>query len=200
MIFNKEKNVAFVLPTKTGTQTIKYFLGEIGWTALPNRKTHNYTDQLINEYPNLSNYTVYGFLRNPLLRFESAVLHMKRVLVGYEELRNVFQKQVLPESMETASYDSIVDVFPAVIATIPNFFDPQVKWLAHPKVTVLDFDNLEAELRRISGDTTTPIVSQNVATSYGKSVVTQKVIDFVRQEYAADYALAKDRLGKEYNP
>lgn len=27
---------------------------------------------------------------------------------------------------------------------------------------------------------------------------TQKVIDFVRQEYAADYALAKSRLGKEY--
>jgi hypothetical protein len=38
----------------------------------------------------------------------------------------------------------------------------------------------------------------NKSTDFGRSVVTQKVKDFVREYYATDYQFAKDVLGKEY--
>jgi hypothetical protein len=61
----------------------------------------------------------------------------------------------------------------------------------------LDFDNLESELHRIT-ETTFPLEQLNAAGDSWRSEITDKVRSFVREYYAADYALAKDRLGKEY--
>jgi len=198
MIFNKDKKIAFVLPYKTGTTTIVKFLEPLGWKVISSTNRHPTTEILFNQFPNLNNYTVYGFLRNPLLRFESAVLTMKR-------LKTVsFFKQKIEEigkTVELISYDEIVDLFPVYKdGGIGLFANLQSQWLDHPKVTILDFDNFESELRRVTGYTTQPITRENVSTNFGKSVVTDKVRAFVREYYAADYALAKDRLGKEYIP
>lgn len=196
MMFHKEKKLAFVHPAKTGTHTLIHFLGVIGWKRLP--PTHARTERLIKDYPNLMNYQIYGFLRDPLARFESAILHLKRMPTVDQVLLGVLQKNSVTDSLEAVSYDTIVDVFPSLREALPAFCWPQSEWLNHPLVTPLDFDNFEAELRRITGDTTTPIEQRNAATDFGRSVITDKVRAFVREYYAADYALAKDRLGKTY--
>ena len=77
-------------------------------------------------------------------------------------------------------------------------FKPQFKWVSLQNIKLLDFYNYEFELRKVSDNYTNPIIVKNASNGFGKSVVTQKVIDFVRNYYAEDYALAKDRLGKEY--
>lgn len=196
MIFNKTTKQAFVHPPKTGTHSIRAFLKALGWKGIP--KTHLRTDQLIAEYPNLNDYTIYGFLRDPLLRFESAVLHLKRAPEAKNYFENVLRDNGVTDSLETVSYETVISVFPKLAERLPAFCHQQAVWLDHPKVTILDFDNLEAELRRITGNTTQPMESLNTATDFGRSEITQAVRDFVREQYAADYALAKDRLGKEY--
>lgn len=195
MVFNKGKRIAFVFPPKTGSISTGSFLKSIGWKSLPYK--HLETKIYLDELPNLNNYTIYGFLRNPLARFESAILHLKRDS-EIDDFVHIIESN--GKHVETVSYDEIVDLFPAIIQKLPIFLGLQSKWLSHPKVTVLDFDNLESELRRITGDTTTPMPTYNVSDGFGKSVITDKVRAFVREYYAADYALAKDRLGKEYNP
>jgi hypothetical protein len=196
MIFNKDRKLAFVLPYKTGTNTIIKFLTPMGWKTLGDQ--HAFTTQCLKSFPNLNNYTIYGFLRNPLMRFESSALNLKRLE------RTSFLKQKIEEmgkTAETASYEDIIDLFKTYENARAGLLSRlQSEWLNHPKVTVLDFDNFESELRRVTGYTTQPITRENVSADFGKSVITDKVRAFVREYYAADYALAKDRLGKEYNP
>jgi len=196
MVFDKQTKQAFIHPAKTGTQTIRAFLKSVGWKELP--MTHSPLDVLIEKYPNLNDYTVYGFLRNPLSRFESAILHLKRGPAIDKFFEKALRENGIDSSLEAASYEAVISVFPQVLQSTGGFLVPQSYWLNHPKVTVLDFDNLESELRRISGNTTQPIEMLNTATDFGRSEITQAVRDFVRQEYAIDYALAKDKLGKEY--
>ena len=196
MVFNKATKQAFVHPPKTGTHTTQDFLRTLGWKTLP--MTHARTERLIRDYPNLNDYTIYGFLRDPLLRFESVILHLKRMPTVDSIFEKVLRGNGVTDSLEVVSYETVIDVFPKLAEALPAFCHQQAAWLDHPKVTVLDFDNYETELRRISGNYTSPLSIKNKSTDFGKSVVTQRVIDFVRQEYAADYALAKDRLGKEY--
>jgi hypothetical protein len=81
---------------------------------------------------------------------------------------------------------------------IGGIFRPQYLWFDTPNVIALDYQNFEYELRRITNNYAQPIQNYNVSTNFGRSVITQKVKDFVREQYAADYALIKDRLGKEY--
>lgn len=193
MMFNKATKQAFVHPPKTGTHTIQKFLIEHDWKKLP--MTHARTERLIRDYPNLNDYTIYGFLRDPLERFESAILHVKRSHRVDQILARVLQQNGIADSVETVSYETLIGIFPAVSEVLPAFFRPQSAWLDHPKVTVLDFRNIDAELRRIAGNTDRPIVRQNVATNFGKSVITRAVEDFVRDHYAPDYALMNSRLG-----
>lgn len=196
MVFNKQTKQAFIHPAKTGTQTIRAFLKSVGWKELS--MTHSPLDVLIEKYPNLNDYTVYGFLRNPLSRFESAVLHLKRGPVIDNFFRKALRENGIDSSLEAVSYETIVNVFPQVLRGTGGFLQPQSYWLSHPQVTVLDFDNLETELRRISGNTTQPIEMLNTATDFGRSEITQTVRDFVKSQYADDYELAKNKLNKEY--
>ncbi len=199
MFFHKESQQAFVFPPKNGTHTIVHFFHQLGWkrTETNIRERHLTTDVLLQTYPNLVNYTLYGFLRDPVKRFESILLHLKQFPYTRLQLDEFLQEQKATPR-EQISYDEMVDLFPVMPSWFDIMFKPQADWLAHPKVTVLDFDNYEAEIRRIANNYDLPLVRYNSSIDFGKSVVTQKVIDFVRQHYAADYALAKDRLGKEY--
>lgn len=196
MVFDKETKQAFVHPAKTGTQTIRAFLKSVGWKEL--LSAHTPTENLIKKYPNLNHYTIYGFCRNPLARFESAILHMKRGPRVNKHFEIVLRDAGITESLETVSYETIISVFPQIGQRLGGFLMPQSYWLNHPKITVLDFDNLESELRRISGNTTQPIEMLNAATEFGRSEITQLVRDFVKNQYADDYELAKNKLNKEY--
>jgi hypothetical protein len=198
MWFNKLTKQAFVLPPKTGSVTCRYFLHHIGWKFIGEH--HAYPSEMISKYPNLADYSIYAFLRDPLARFESCVLFLKQIPRPIDTLSKLLEENNVDKTRETITYDEIVDLFPKFnsYGFVKTVFRPQCLWFDAPNVTALDYQNLESELRRITSNYDTPIKSYNVATNYGRSVITQKVKDFVREQYAADYALIKDRLGKEY--
>lgn len=215
MLFNKKTRQAFTFPMKTGTLTTKNFLEKLGWHN--GGELHVPIVDLLKEYPNLINYEVYSFLRNPLRRFESCVLYMKQNSYYSSVFGTFLRTFKINRTIEDISYDEIVDLFLNLKCwintplenefifygkkgeqTFKLLFSPQALWVDHPKVTALDFDNFECELRHVTGDRDTPIVPHNVSTVFGKSVITNKVKDFVRQEYADDYNFAKKVFGKEY--
>jgi hypothetical protein len=196
MFFHKASQQAFVFPTKCGTYTVMNFLHNCGWKNVGNN--HLPAEWFIEKYPNLQNYEIYAFVRDPVLRFESGILHIKQVSGSKLSLDKFLIDQNIAKNLESASYEDLIPVFSAKLKKFSVIFDPQVKWHQAPNVRALDFNNMEAELRRITGNADQPLVRYNTSTDVGRSVITQNVIDFVRQEYAADYVLAKDRLGKEY--
>lgn len=195
MIFNKEKRLCFFTPTKNGTHTLHKFLRTMGWYTI-NPFNHAYPEVLIKKFPNLVNYKTFAFLRNPLERFESFVLFFKQK--RQEELQWVFDEIGITKSIQDFSYEDMIDL----IGKLPNRFDvfyaPQSKWMTFQTTEILDFDNFESELRRIAGVTDMPVPRENATTDWGKSVITDKVRAFVREYYAADYALAQERLGKDW--
>lgn len=195
MIFHKEKKLCMFLPPKTGTQTARAFLLGAGWHIISPQ--HEAPEFHLAKYPNLTGYKSYVYLRNPLDRFVSGVLFLKQNAVS-RYFKQFLEMRGIDTPLEYLTYEQFLDVLEETNNQFAKIFSPQVTWMTHPNTEVLDFDNYEAEIRRISDDHTSPLITYNKSTDFGRSVVTQKVIDFVRQYYAADYALAKDRLGKEY--
>ena len=194
MIFHKETQRCFFNPTKNGTHTLRKILKENGWhTVSP--LGHAYPEDLMARFPNLVNYKTFVFFRNPLDRFESFVLFLKQKRA--DELQEFLEQHAITKPIETLSYDDVVDLFDKFTSKWGGLVAPQVNWMRHPGTEILDFDNFESELRRVTG-ITSPIPCENKSSDWGKSVITDKVRLFVRDRYAADYALAKDRLGKEY--
>jgi len=196
MIFNKATKQAFICPTKVGTFTVTHFLTNIGWKSLGG--PHHFFGKIAEKYPNLLQYQVYCFMRDPLARFESAILHIKQMPYTRDDFQRFIDEQGINKAAEQVSYDEVVDMIPALPIKFEMLFKPQTAWFTHSNIQALDFHNMEAELRRVTGNTEQPLVRYNTSTDFGRSVITDKVRAFVREHYAADYALAKDRLGKEY--
>jgi hypothetical protein len=199
MWFDKSSKQAFVLPPKTGSVTCRAFLNSVGWKYIPYH--HSYPSDLIKQHPNLAEYSIHAFLRDPLTRFESGILFLKRLpFDSVNQLNQCIQNNGLNKTRLDITYDEIVDIFPTFknYTMLETVFLPQSNWFDAPNVNALDFVNIEAELRRITNNYTAPLKRYNKATDFGRSVITQKVKDFIREQYAADYALIKDRLGKEY--
>ena len=178
MMFNKAKQIAFLLPPKCGTHAVVDFFHSAGWHSLA--PVHASLEWFEKKYKNLQNYMVYAFMRDPLFRFESALRHISRV-----------------NEVKFHSYDQMIDDFSTLSIKYKLMLFPQHHWISDPRVTPLDFDNLESELHRIT-ETAFPVKQLNAAGDSWRSEITDKVRAFVREYYAADYALAKDRLGKEY--
>lgn len=195
MLFQKEQKLCLFVPPKNGTKTAMTFLREENWKMVK-PLSHILPEHAVEKWPNLTQYNYLMFVRNPLDRFVSTILFNKQR--DSERFQQVLDTCEIQESVEACSYEQVVDNFDHFKSTFNVLFFPQSRWATLPNTEILDFDNYEAEIRRISGNYTIPLVIKNKSTDFGRSVVTQKVIDFVRQEYAADYALAKDRLGKEY--
>jgi len=191
MFFDKATKQVFLFPTKVGTMSARHFLGSIGWHG--KMPIHGKPNQLLDKYPNLDNYSFFGFFRDPVSRFESAILHLKQMP---SILNSNLDNFLNGTSRENARYELFLSN--EFLSLFPVVFDRQVDWLDHPKVTPLDFDNFESELRRVTGNTTQPLERRNANTDFGRQEITDDVRAFVREYYAADYALAKDRLGKEY--
>jgi hypothetical protein len=196
MVYNKQSKVAFICPTRTGSTTLHSYFSEQGWFRL--KEKHHSLDALIGLYPNLAQYKVYGFLRNPLSRFESCVLYAKQNDFFCKSFQYKLGTVGIIKNLKDASYDEFVDCFDRFAEFGGFLFKPQSFWLNDQRVTVLDFDNIESELNRAVGALPDSIPVLHKSTDLGRSEITDKVRSFVREYYAADYALAKDRLGKEY--
>lgn len=194
MIFSKEKQLCFFTPPKNGTHTLTKFLSNFNWHTIK-PLTHTYPEVLIKKYPNLLNYKTFVFLRNPLDRFESFVLFVKQKRT--DDFEKLLNQNGIDQSVEKTSYEDLIGLFDKFPENWKVLHAPQSNWITLPTTEVLDFDNFESELHRVTG-LTGPIPWENQTTDWGKSVITDKVCAFVREYYAADYALAKDRLGKTY--
>lgn len=196
MVFDKRRKIAFVLPTKTGSTSLRCYLREYGFFRL--KEKHGTVDELTKLYPNLVNYSIYGFFRNPLERFESAILYCKQSRIPSSIVKSKIVEIGINKSLEEISYDEVVDNFLKLLDKNLILFYPQVNWLKHPKVITLDYHNMQAELTRIIATFDEPMPAMNKSNNFGRSVITDKVRAFVRDYYAADYQFAKDVLGKEY--
>jgi len=209
MIFNKEDRICIFTPPKNGTISLQNFLigsRPLNFEGAPrideNQKwfvvydqMHGYPEILINRYPNLLEYKTFVFLRNPLARFESFVLYLKQKYK--DRLQETFDKVGVTKSIEEFSYEDMIDLIDRLPGTFKIFTDPQTKWMQHPGTEILDFDNFASEVCCVTGKTG-EVPQMNKSSDWGKSVITDRVRAFVREKYAVDYALAKDRLGKDY--
>lgn len=198
MIFNKQSNLCFFCPPKNGTYTLFKFLTDLKWNAI-DAYQHKLPEELIATYPNLVNYKYFVFARNPVDRFCSFVRFIKKT--DRENFEKVLLQTGVNKTVEEFSYDDVVDHFDLFINQWKILPMPQHKWMQQPNTEILDFDNFEAETRRISGAVdfaTHPMPWLNSTEDYGNNMVSDKVASFIRTYYVADYALIKDRLGKEY--
>jgi hypothetical protein len=193
MLFNKETQKAILLAPKTGTTTSRQFLKSAGWNVIP--PYYQYPEFYIQKYPNLQNYTIYLFLRDPVDRFVSAIKHMNREPIFSEQLSEMLQNN----SADISIYEKAVNCFDELKNQFGIFFEPQSRWATPSNVEILDFDNYESELRRITGaDESVKVPVLNKAPEADLGPVSDQVREFIKTAYAEDYALAKERLGKEY--
>lgn len=206
MVFHKEKKLCLLLPPKNGTQTSRLFLLENGWNAVGPH--HIDVGTAIQMYPNLKNYQIYSFIRNPLDRFISCILYFKQHQLLKNKIESVIEENNLQTTVKDISYEMLLPYIDKLDENYKVMFRPQYMmfraqnlYFTQPNVEALDFDNFETELRRISGlldPDKYPITTLHKSSDWGKSVITDKVREFVRERYADDYVLAKERLGKEY--
>jgi hypothetical protein len=186
MLFHKPTKTAFVLPPKTGTTSLVLYLRKLDFKFVPDKDfsisniKHPFTRDMVDLHPNLANYSLYGFFRDPLSRYVS-------ILRMYKKLGKTLTKE------HFASPEQQDEKLPAEI------LGRQVDWLDYPNMTVLDFEKFNEEVKAFGeryGHSDTPVPKLN-ASSMAVDV-TDDIKQFVRDYYAADYALAKDVLGKEY--
>lgn len=194
MIFNKSTKEAFIHPPKNGRHSIHDFLLQLGWKTLPfyHGPLEFYTDR----YPNLLNYTVYSFFRNPYERFESAVLNIKRDLDLNAKLEEVVKREKPDSQILDTSYKTILEIFPVIYQEFPGYFYEQAYWLDNTKVTSLDFDNFEQELRRIAKNDVLPIQFINTKNSDQTDKLTQEEMVIVKNIYKKDFDLYLTKFGK----
>jgi hypothetical protein len=104
-------------------------------------------------------------------------------------------------NVQELTYDVVVSLFDQFNSEFETMFHPQINWFYFENTTALDFDNFSDELIRLADSpnlTSSQIPVLNRSEEFGDNVISDEVRAFVRDYYAADYALAKDRLGKEY--
>lgn len=196
MVYNKQIKVAFVCSPRTGSTTLHSYLNGQGWFRL--KEKHHSLEALVKLYPNLTEYKTYGFFRNPLARFESCVLYAKQEKFFAKVFEYRLFKSNVNKTSEEVTYDDVVDRFNEIFDFGGFLFKPQTFWFDDPRVTALDFHNMRLELERIIGPLPEEIPTLNKSSDFGRSVITDKVRDFVRNYYATDYQFAKNVLGKEY--
>ena len=129
MWFNKPTKQAFIFPTKTGSVTARNFLKNIGWRNISDQMTP--PSVLIDKYPNLASYSIYGFVRDPLARFESAILFLKQIETHMDNFNKAIEESGINVSKNEISYDQVVDIFPVLreFSVSNAVFTPQHLWL-----------------------------------------------------------------------
>lgn len=193
MILFKPNKVAFAFPARTGSTTASDFLSNA-----PNATrivgTHELPENILKRFPGLSEYQIYAFLRNPLHNFISKINFIRKA-GGF---KNILVSNNINKTADELTYDDFVDLYPLIKLQPLRFItNSQSAYFQVLNVEALDFDNYEAELRRATqglGLDEFPIQHLNASTDTG--VVTQKVIDFVKAEYADDCQLWFEKFGR----
>jgi hypothetical protein len=180
MMFSRERKMVFFMPPKTGTTTLSTKLYELGFIGpsyideenpTPRHLTYEFA---IKCYPELVDYKMYGFFRNPEERLASVLNSCS------EDMENI---QV---SFSKIFCDNLI------------CFQPQIVFLKQPEVKVLDFDNFDAELINIFGSEAIkpPLLKLNSKPKL--TDVTAIFKKYAQTVYKEDYELGEKALGKRY--
>jgi hypothetical protein len=177
MYIDQEHRVVILYPHKTGTHTIRNILkdhGKIPYIRYVGDNNHPSLEQLRfarPEVPDILEYDVYAFYREPVEKFLSFMAYNQRHFA------------LIPT--------------PTVMDYVMEYgiFAPQVRWLTHPTVNInlLDYEKFETELRgllrKIGIPDSVPIPHLNSSPLKKKPAdITQEEIDFIKSWYPEDYA------------
>lgn len=212
MFLFDEQKVVFLLPPKVGSSTAENFLCK---SKKPFIKFDRHTTlkDAVAKYPRIADYKINCFLRNPVDKFMSSVAMLrikawpssfgikKRDLMLAAELEKVGKTF---NGVENMSFEDYVDAFSFVKVNYPMILWKQLNWIKFGNVTanILDFDNYESSLREATQglgleDASFEIV--NKTPDQYKGVATDKIINFVKTEYADDCALWYETFGRSVN-
>ena len=172
------RKLIFFFPARTGSTTFDYLLEEFGTKRIRDMHRHEFPKTILEAYPKFADYKRYGFFRNPLDRFISAVKHIKK------------NPHPMMEGISFKDYPRVAD---------PKFFAKQVDTLEGCEL--LDFDNYDAEIAKIAdlfGYKRTLFIPKSNTSSDVTVEVDNDTTEFVRDYYAGDYKLALDVFNKTY--
>ena len=172
MMYKKDKRLAFVLVPKCGSTTLRHILNWNGFKVLT------------------------GFEKSSTADFYH--VSYQECVRKYPNLRSYRTYGVFRNPLDR--FVSAMNY--AITRNIPlqkglPFFRPQVEWLDAQSVSVINFENFEQSIKDIM-ESSVEVPHLNKSVKSGSYEVTDEVIAFVRDKYAADYQFAKDVLGKEY--
>jgi len=181
MYYDAQRKLAFVFPIRTGSTTFYKILENAGLASVSGEKHILMRDALV-KMPELQNYSVYGFFRDPVDRFLSIKRYMLQLVPRILQYTN-------PKGLEFVKNED----YENAVLELPGYFTKQTDWLE--TATLLDFRNYTPEVLRVMKmlDIKQVSISVNNWTENSDEVPSQKVIDFVQSYYADDYRLGRER-------
>ncbi len=193
MVLFKDQKVAFLLPPKTGTTTaVKFFRNSKEATIFEG--IHLQPEIALEKAPEIVDYKIYCFLRNPVDRFISGLLMFQE----HQFIKNLLN--VLSKDSVTDCKDFIDVYYLKNKSKVPKIiFCPQHIYFSGLNVTALDFDNYESELRKATvglGLDNFSIGWENEGLHDKKKEMAKKIVSFVKVEYAKDCELWFQKFGR----
>jgi hypothetical protein len=198
VVLFEDKKVAFLLPAKTGSTTVLNYLKHSSLQKTITEERHLYLSEALDQFPQIKEYKVYCFVRNPAKRFASFLM-MQLDKQPIKNLINVFKKDI-----KQGYFDFMGAYF------LNNRYSynyrlsaPQVNYFGEANVIALDFDDFDAELKKATQDLgigPAEIKHSGRRDYESEGVDKQKLVDwvmpFVKVEYADDCRLWEERFGR----
>lgn len=192
MYYFPDRKLAFVLPTRTGSTVLSYFLENNGGLFYVRMARIQHIQLHEIELENFDQYAVYGFFRDPLDRFLSCLRNIQQFFTTIKKFMD--ETNIPKEDFLKLNYDQLLDVVcDHKNPEVHRFLSPQVAWLAN--VNLLNFKNYTAEFLRVARLLDKKEVRLGVINSTVKSseIPSQRIIDYVYSKYADDYRLGKEK-------
>lgn len=187
MYYDSQRKLAFVMPPRTGSTMFDYLLSQWGLESDKNRhlKPKNVKIENFNEY------VVYGFFRNPEDRFLSLLRSFQQKYANFKKIQESIG--IPSDEFKSFNYDQLVDCFDKYCNSLPFFFHSQTEWLSDAQL--LDFNNYTNEILRVAKmlNVSSVYIGKMNESQKTNEIPSQRVIDFVRSQYADDYRLWKER-------
>lgn len=181
MYYDAQRKLAFVFPIRTGSTTFYEILKNVGLSSVSGEKHILIQDALI-KMPELKDYSIYGFFRDPVDRFLSIKRYLFQLVKQQVELTH-------PKGMEFL----VNEDYENAVLEMPGYFSKQIEWLNG--ATLLDFKNYNLEVLKVMKmlDIKQVTIAVNHWTENSNEIPSQRVIDFVQAQYADDYRLGRER-------
>ena len=200
MLILDEHRIAFAFPAKTGSTTAVKFISNFRGATKVLPQKHLLPSEVVKDYPQIKDYRIFCFVRNPVDRFVSAMC-MNGTEPLLKDLANAIcksddldideflRKYFLNGFLGNARHESFRRYM----------FLSQAKYFQGFDVTALDFDDYENELRKATKDLEldkVEVTRENEGNLDMKQSLASKVKSFVRAEYAEDYRLWEEKFGR----